>query len=294
MTKIAYIQKRFSGKSLNQINKANEIIADYKKQGYSLTLRQLYYLFVSKDLLANTQKEYKNLGNVINQARLAGLVSWDAIEDRTRNLMGLTHYDSAAQHISSAAASHRLDLWEDQDNHVEVWFEKEALIGVAEKICNQLRVDFFACRGYTSASEQWSAGQRYIDKINDGKQVHILHFGDHDPSGIDMTRDNKERLRLFLGEQAEEFKIHRMALNMEQVNRYKPPPNPAKPKDSRFKAYKRKFGTKCWELDALEPKVISAIIEKKVISLRNDTKWKKALKREKRSIDRMNELANMA
>lgn len=293
--KIAYINKRFNTKSRMLIEKANQIIEGHRRQGYSLTLRQLYYQFVAKTIIPNTQKEYKNLGNIINDARLAGLVDWNAIEDRTRNLMGLATYEDAADRIRRAASSHRLDLWEDQDNRVEVWMEKEALIGVAERICNELRVDFFACRGYTSASEQWKAGQRYINMIENGKTVHILHFGDHDPSGVDMTRDNKDRLHLFLGEHADGFKIHRMALNMEQIDKFKPPPNPTKPKDSRTKEYIRRFRTKkCWELDALEPKVIAGLIEKKVLRLRDDKKWERSLKRERASIRRVHELADMA
>ena len=83
---ITYTPKRFSAGSLAMIEKANEIIADYAAQGFTLTLRQLYYQFVSKDLLPNKQAEYKRLGSVINDARMAGMLDWEAIEDRTRNV----------------------------------------------------------------------------------------------------------------------------------------------------------------------------------------------------------------
>jgi hypothetical protein len=222
-------------------------------------------------------------------------VSWTAIEDRTRNLQALATWDSPASIIGACAAKFKHDLWADQPNYVEVWFEKEALIGVAEKICDELRVPYFACRGYNSASEQWRAGQRLKRKVENGQKVHILHFGDHDPSGVDMTSDNRDRLQLFLGEHAEDFKFHRMALNMEQVEKYRPPPNPAKPKDSRYNKYVKKFGTKkCWELDALEPKIISGIIRAKVKRLRDEKKWAKSLKRERASILRVEELAEIA
>lgn len=295
MTKIVYINKRFNNKSLQLIQKANDVIDSYKKQGYMLTLRQLYYVFVSQNIIPNTHREYKNLGNILNDARLAGLVSWRAIEDRTRNLQKLSSWNSPRDIINACANQFRYDVWADQPNHVEVWIEKEALIGVAEKICDELRVPYFACRGYTSASEQWNAGQRYIDLIEKGQKVHILHFGDHDPSGVDMTRDNKERLKLFLGEHEEDFKIHRMALNMDQIERYKPPPNPVKPKDSRTAAYVRRFGTKkCWELDALEPKIISMIIKRRVDSLRNDKIWNASIAREEEAKRKLVRLAKKA
>lgn len=51
--------------------------------------------------------------------------------------------------------------------------------------------------------------------------------------------------------------VRRLALNMEQVRKYDPPPNPAKVTDSRFAAYCDQFGDESWELDALSPKVVA-------------------------------------
>lgn len=272
MAKIAYIEKRFRKSSLKIIQSANEIITAYRAQGDSLTLRQLYYQFVSRDLIPNTMKDYKNLGSIINDARMAGMIDWNAIEDRTRNLQSFYFGElgTPSSILESAASAHELSNWEDQENYVEVWIEKDALVGVIERVCNQWRVPYFACRGYNSQSEQHKAGKRLADKVSDGKTVHVLHLGDHDPSGIHMTVDNSERLSLFSGE---EIKLHRLALNMDQVKKYKPPPNPAKETDSRFSGYKKKFGQSCWELDALEPKLIREILEKNIKKLVDDEVW---------------------
>jgi len=67
--------------SLALVDKCNAIIAEYVAQGFVLTLRQLYYQLVSRDVIANKQTEYKRLGSIVNDARLAGLIDWDAIED---------------------------------------------------------------------------------------------------------------------------------------------------------------------------------------------------------------------
>jgi len=91
MPKIAYKDKNFSPSTLAVIDQANEIIDEYQTDGLKLTLRQLYYQFVSRALIANKQSEYKRLGSIINDARLAGLVDWKAIEDRTRNLKRNSH-----------------------------------------------------------------------------------------------------------------------------------------------------------------------------------------------------------
>ena len=94
MPLIQYEEKNLRPKTLEVIERANEIIADYQSQGFDLTLRQLFYQFVSRGLIPNTQKEYKNLGSAINDGRLAGLVDWESIVDRTRELRSLPHWTS--------------------------------------------------------------------------------------------------------------------------------------------------------------------------------------------------------
>lgn len=275
MTKIAYVPKNFRPATMGMIYHAVDIIEEFENSGYSLTLRQLYYQFVSRDLLPNKQSEYKRLGSVINDARLAGLISWDSIEDRTRSLRELSTWASPAEILDSAARSFRIDLWENQPSYIEVWIEKDALLGVIEGVCNQYRVPYFACRGNASQSEIWKAGQRLAEKINQGKNVLVLHLGDHDPSGIDMTRDNDDRLKMFIDRDADVgmFELERIALNMDQIKKYAPPPNPAKETDSRYSGYAALHGTKSWELDALNPKVISTLISSNVQSRIDYQAW---------------------
>lgn len=269
MPKICYVNRRFSPASLAMIDKANTIIEEYEAQGFALTLRQLYYQFVARDLIANSMRAYKNLGSVVNDGRLAGLIDWDHITDRTRNLERLPHWDDPSGVIHSAAAGYHIDMWENQSFRPEVWIEKDALIGVIEDVCDELDVPYFSCRGYTSQSEMWSAGMRLQRYVNSGQTPVILHLGDHDPSGKDMTRDVTDRLAMFMGG----LKVDRLALNMNQVNRYNPPPNPAKITDSRAAAYIAEFGNESWELDALEPKVMTNLIRRSVLKLQNKKTW---------------------
>lgn len=272
MPLIAYTEQRFSTGSKKVIQHANEIIAEYSAQGYDLTLRQLYYQFVSRDLLKNNQKEYKRLGSIINDARLAGLIDWDAITDRTRNLHRLPHWESPEEIVQAVAGQFRVDLWEGQKYRVEIWIEKEALAGVFQRVCDELDVPFFSCRGYTSQSEMWSAGQRLKAIKKDGQTPVILHFGDHFPSGMDMTRDIRDRLTIFAGS----IQLERLALNMDQIEEYQPPPNPAKTSDVRADAYIEEHGDESWELDALEPDVLAGLVRDRVTELTD----KKALKKQ--------------
>lgn len=258
MTLICYQTKRFNQKALATISQANAIIEEFQAQGFTLTLRQLYYQFVGKALIPNTQKSYKRLGHVVSEARLAGLISWDAIEDRTRNVRALPHWSSPADVVNSAARGYHKNLWEDQDEQVEVWIEKDALVGVAERVCQKWDVPLLSCRGYTSQSELWRSAQRHKDY---GVPVTVLHFGDHDPSGIDMTRDVQDRLSMF----GADTTVCRMMLHKEQVDQYHLPPNPAKTTDSRFQAYEQEHGESSWELDAVNPREIERIAESAII-----------------------------
>lgn len=223
--KIAYVTKNFRGDSLALIDKCEAILNRYSEQGYDMTLRQLYYQLVAAAEIPNNVKSYTNLGNLVNDARLAGHLNWLHLVDRTRNLQSQPHWETPSSIIDACAQQYKVDKWATQSYRVEVWIEKEALAGVFQRVCQQLDIPFFSCRGYNSQSEMWRAGVRFSAIDQNGQTPIILHFGDHDPSGIDMTRDIKDRLNLFCG-----FPVfvERLALNMPQVRQFKPPPNPAK------------------------------------------------------------------
>ncbi|MEV1063429.1 hypothetical protein [Streptomyces sp. NPDC050263] len=269
MPRRAYIERKFSPASKALIVKAEEICRAYAAQGFDLTLRQLYYQFVARDLLPNKLSEYKRLGSVVNDARLAGLLDWSYIVDRTRNLRGLPHWDDPRSVIQAAASGYRTERWASQPYRVEVWIEKDALVGVIAGVCERHDIDYFSCRGYTSQSELWGAAQRMIGYQGSGQKPVVIHLGDHDPSGVDMTRDIRERLALFEAD----VEVRRIALNMDQVLAYDPPPNPAKLTDSRAGGYIREHGRSSWELDALEPTLLDRLIEDEIELFRDEDLW---------------------
>jgi len=255
-------QYKFQDRVLKRIALANSILEDLSRQGYSISLRQLYYQLVSRGEIPNSQKEYKKLGDTLSKARLAGLVDWSSLEDRGRMLRGYDGSDeSPADWFSGLENNYYKPWWETQENYVEVWVEKDALMGVVERPCSRHRVSYFSCRGYSSQSEQYAAGKRFARATRDGKSCHIIHLGDHDPSGLDMTRDNQDRLDMFSENNVE---VHRIALNMDQVEELKPPPNPAKMTDARVGGYIARYGRSSWELDALPPAYIDRIIDEKI------------------------------
>ena len=281
--KIHYQSFNFTKKTLATIIRANNIIDEYREQGFILTLRQLYNQFVARDLIANKQSEYKRLGSVVNDGRLAGLIDWDSIEDRTRNLQSLPTWASPSSILDAVASQYRVDRWATQPYRVEVWVEKEALVGVFARVCDRLRVDYFACRGYVSQSELHSAAMR-LKAYGRRQKTVVLHFGDHDPSGIDMTRDIEDRLRMF----GAKVEIRRLALNMDQVREHSPPPNPAKTTDSRFAGYVETYGRESWELDALDPATLTTLVEDAIQGVLDGPRWAKEAAREERDRRHLN------
>ena len=269
MPKIQYKEVNFRSDSLQLIDTASSIVEEYEADGYDLTLRQLYYQLVARGYIENTMNSYKRVGSIINDARLAGLIDWNSITDRTRNMHKNSHWDSPGDIIRAACNQYRIDTRETQSNYIEVWVEKEALVDVVAKACKPLDVPYFACRGYVSQSEMWAAAMRFKAKAEEGKYPHIIHLGDHDPSGVDMSRDISERMELF-----EAFtEVLRVALDFDQIQTYNPPPNPAKITDSRAAGYIRTYGNDSWELDALNPSIITDIITDQVNELTNMKAW---------------------
>ena len=284
MARTQYIEKKFRQASLDRIEQANEIMTKYAEDGYDLTLRQLYYQFVSRDLLPNTQREYKNLGSLVNDARLAGLLDWNHLIDRTRSLYGKNHDSSPENALYWAARSYSEDKWEQQDAYVECWVEKEALAGVIGGAASSRDVNYFACKGYSSASAMYKAAQRLKGYLDEGKTVVVLYLGDHDPSGLDMDRDISERLAT-MG--AGGVEVRRIALTWDQVQHYKPPPNPTKTTDSRSADYIDAYGHESWELDALEPAVLEDLIKTDIDEIRDEYLWQSAQDDEKKNRDLM-------
>ena len=280
MPKQAYKNIRFRSDSLELIERVNAIVTEYEDQGYELTLRQVYYQLVARGFIPNNERSYKNLGNLINDGRLAGLIDWNSIVDRPRFIRRNSHWSTPQSVINSARYSYMLDRWKDQPNYVEVWVEKDALIGIVSQVCKSLDVPHFSCRGYTSQSEMWGAAQRFIQQDERESRV-IIHLGDHDPSGIDMTRDIQERLEMF----GADVEVKRVALTMNQINTFNPPPNPTKVTDARSSGYISRFGHECWELDALEPKVITQLIQNEVTALIDYSLFNAVADRERRDKD---------
>lgn len=275
MTCEKYEDHRFQAKTRKLIDQAVAILAEYDVR---VTVRQLFYQFVARALIANAQTSYKRIAETVRNARMAGMISWDAIEDRGRWLRELPSWESPADAIEAIATHYREPIWSSQPIHVEVWIEKDALLGVIGDVCDRYRVPYFSCRGYSSISALREAGRRLWRA---DKPVCVLVMGDHDPSGMDMTRNIRERIEQFSGLGQGRLRMDRIALTREQVDDYGLPPQPAKRTDTRARGYIAEHGGESWELDALPPDVLAALVETRIVELIDADAWDAAIRAEK-------------
>ncbi len=132
--KVSYETRNMRDKTLQLIQQANDIIDEYIEQGFQLTVRQIYYQFVARGLIPNSNKSYCNVRDALSKGRMNGLVDWNAIIDRTRTTYSNTHWNSPQEILESAATGYKLDTRADQATYMEVWIEKNALLGVIEPI----------------------------------------------------------------------------------------------------------------------------------------------------------------
>lgn len=183
------------------------VVFDYEKQGFKLTLRQLYYQLVSLDAIPNHIVVYKKLGKIVDDLKYSGMLDWDSMEDRGRKPW-LPYYNvDVVDALNDAKKQFRLNRQFDQNTIVEVWTEKDAISGILKRVTSKYHVNLVVNKGYSSSTAMYQSYRRFLKYILDGKKVVVLYFGDHDPSGLDMVRDIKERIMFFLT-RGDELKIY--------------------------------------------------------------------------------------
>jgi hypothetical protein len=224
-----------------------------------VTVRQVYYLLVSMQIINNNRNEYRRVVNVIKNGRLAGLITFDSIVDDTRKAEKTPSWGSMDEIINVAINQFRSNWWRDQPRYVEVWLEKRALRRIFYPITNSNDVYLCTGGGYQSWAEVWEARKRFYSRI--GGDLVILYFGDLDPSGKDMPRDIRRRFET-LGFDVDLMEV---ALTREDISVYGLPRNPTKRMDSRHEWYRDKYGIGYGvELDALPPEVLRGKIKQAI------------------------------
>lgn len=294
MSKSQYRSTNFRGASRKRINQAVEILGEYDQR---LTVRQLYYQFVARGFIDNTPRMYQNIASLITDARYAGLIDWNDIEDRGREPDEPGEWDSIEDIVNAAVRGFRLPRWAGQRYHVELWVEKQALAGVLSPIAKAHHVTLMVNKGYSSASAMKTSADRISEACKLNVVIGCASCEDHDaeeddgdcstcgekwePKAFSFAAEDDDLVRtpivLYLGDhdpsgedmvrdigdRLREFgvdaKVEKLALTMTQIRQFDPPPNPAKLTDSRAADYIARHGDQSWELDALPPRELTRI-----------------------------------
>jgi hypothetical protein len=277
-----FVERKFNADSEELLAQVQAVLDEYA--GYKMTLRQVYYQLVTANIIPNNFRSYKNLGNLISNARLAGRLDWNAVEDQVRTLETHSAWTSPRDILESAAYGYAENPWLTQTNRPLFRVEKGAVISVIKPACDRWRVPWMAARGYSSQSEMYDTGKMLARQIAQGLRPIIIYAGDYDPSGQDMTRDTTERLSMFAEDQIE---VRRIALNRDQITELGLPPQPAKiATDSRGRGFQALHGDESFELDALKPPYFDKLISDAFEACIDDrAAWDEAIAEEQRHKD---------
>ena len=163
--KIKFREIRMQKRNLERLMQINQIIEEYQKDGYVLTLRQLYYQLVSRDIIPNKLAEYQKLSKLLKEGRMAGIVDWNAIEDRLRIPSKPASFDSPEDILKAAIKQYQLPRQEGQNKYLEVWVEKDALSGVLKRVTQKYHIPILVNRGYSSVSAMYDSFMRFVEWV---------------------------------------------------------------------------------------------------------------------------------
>jgi len=244
-------------KSLQFLEHVKEIIGSYD---FALTLRQIYYQLVAKQIIPNETKYYMKLSRLCMIGRDEGILPETAFADRLRQVDKPSSYFDLADFMATVKVAYRKDKWQNQDSYIEVWTEKDALRNVLTQITYRYDVNLMVVRGQVSRTAIYEAYCRYARQVSAGKDCYLYYAGDFDPSGLSIYNSLRERIRNY-DIAGEHITFERIALTPEQISDYDLPSDPAKKGDPNYKRFVSEYGDNVVELDSLPPEVLKDMVK---------------------------------
>lgn len=228
--------------TLDLIETCREIIEQTKP----ISIRGVCYRLLAAGAIDSMEKgNTQKVSRVLVGARERGEIPWQWIVDDTREILGFGECLDLEQYADRIERQYRRDFWAHQPRMVVLVSEKSTVMGILNPVLAHYGITHLSAHGFNSATAiydlaGWADGDR---------PHHFLYVGDHDPSGMFMSEvDLPERLRRY---GAEDFHIERIALTAEDLPSL--PSFAAKKTDSRYDWYRKRYGRRAWELDALDP-----------------------------------------
>ncbi|HEX7325187.1 MAG TPA: hypothetical protein VF292_07520 [Rhodanobacteraceae bacterium] len=267
--------------SLAIIDGAYEILAEIQPA----TVRAVCYRLFAAGLIPNMGKTATGkVSRLLVAARESDVIPWDWIVDETRAPEYVNTWDNPESLIRSAVNQYRKNYWADQPEWVEVWSEKGTVRGTIAPVLHELGVTFRVMHGYGSATSIHGAAE---DSLVGRKLLNVLYVGDWDPSGLHMSEvDLPARIERYGGA----VMLERIALAADDVSADLPHFDVAtKAKDPRFQWYAKRYGSRCWELDALSPVILRDRVRDAITGRLDTDKWNRCVQVEKAERDSMGE-----
>lgn len=274
-----FIEWNPTSKTTDTLLQAITVIEEYYEQGYTLTLRGVFYQLERRGMIQKTDDEYDRLGYILKQGRLAGLIDWAMIVDHTRKVERQASWYEPKEFLKVVPPAYHLDRWDNQEHRLVVMVEKDTLRNIILPTCEKYDVPFCANRGYASLSHLYKVAGLFSEYYDAGQSPILFYLGDHDPSGLDMDRDIVERIEKFV--EGESLNMVRLAITMEQINSFQLSSSPTKVNESRAELYVEEYGDESWELESLEPSVLADLVEDAIKETIDFDRWEEVEEKEK-------------
>lgn len=272
-----------SRKSQELVDAAAEILEEIQPA----TVRAVCYrLFVRRVIDSMSKANTSRVSRNLVWARENGVIPWEWIVDEAREPEREPSWDDPEDVIENAVRGYRKDYWRTQPHWIEVWSEKGTIRGTLDPVLKEYGVTFRVMHGYTSATVIQSVAE---ETVRNPKPLTILYVGDWDPSGLHMSAvDLPERLGRYGGM----ANIRRVALDEIDVTHRDLPSFGAitKAKDPRYQWFMKRYGSQCWELDALPPPELRKRVEEEIESYLDLSAWERAREVEEAEVASMREV----
>ncbi len=261
---VGILASNLRGKNLTLASVAAEVAC----KEHPLTLRGLLYRVVSSGVLPSTDsKHYNRLGRVMTKLREAGVVPFSWIVDNLRSTVKPSSWAGLNDYVETVRDCYRKDFWANLPEYVHVFCEKDAIAGTLAPATREFDVALSPIRGYVSLSfahqiaDQWNG-------IN--KPIAAYYVGDYDPSGFDLERDVREKLKRYCDATFDWVRLGVLPSDFEEFNLIRLEP---KTSDKRYPAFVERYGDSCAEVDAIPPRELRRRVREAIESHVPQHEW---------------------
>jgi hypothetical protein len=261
-----------------------EAIVEIVEDRAPITVRGVCYALFTRGLIDSmATNETSRISRVMTAMRESDDLDWTQIVDGSRAVDRVSSWRNPSQIIRSAVNGYRRDYWQDQPKLIEVWSEKSTVQGILAPVLEEFGVTFRVMKGFGSFTAVRQAAEDSSD-VEDDQDAVALYLGDYDPSGLYMSEvDLPARLERY----GSEWSFERIAIMREDTTGLPSFGADTKSKDNRMEWFVQNYGTRCWELDAMNPKELRQRVQEQIETRIDLLAWDHAKSIEAAEIDSM-------